>query len=237
MANIRRLTAILAKAPIAGRVKTRLMADYPYPDRIADLAGAFLTDTDAVVSHPSVTVRPPTEVILCHDGDPTVFPDALRRRRAIPQRGNSLGDRIVSLCADVFADGAEQLSIVGSDCPHLPTAFLTEAFGRLSAGAEAVFGPTDDGGYYLVALSRPLPVLFEKIPWSTSDVLRTTLETAEREGIRTALLPGWYDIDTGDDLRRLRTDLRRGVAFAPATAAVLESVFGSFPWQIEKKGT
>ena len=121
-----------------------------------------------------------------------------------------------------FDRGYKAVCVIGSDAPHLPAAFLLEAWGRLQRGADAVLGPADDGGYYLVALPRAAPALFRDIPWSGAAVLEVTLARAAEERLSVSLLPPWYDVDTPDDLLRLREDLRRGVAYAPATAELLE---------------
>jgi len=70
----------------------------------------------------------------------------------------------------------------------------------MSNGVDAVFGPCDDGGYYLVAMRRPQPDLFQHIPWSTEAVLATTLERANAIGLKAELLPRWNDLDTFEDL-------------------------------------
>ncbi|HEX7124231.1 MAG TPA: DUF2064 domain-containing protein, partial [Thermodesulfobacteriota bacterium] len=89
-------------------------------------------------------------------------------------------------------------------------------------GADLVLGPADDGGYYLIGLRSPQPSLFEGIPWSTGAVLAETRRRAEASGLRTALLPAWFDLDTAADLERLRRSLggdegRRTGAFLART--------------------
>jgi glycosyltransferase A (GT-A) superfamily protein (DUF2064 family) len=122
--------------------------------------------------------------------------------------------------------------VVGSDAPHLPAAFLLEALGRLALApgaspksvADVVLGPTDDGGYYLVALRAPAPGLFTNVPWSGPDVFSVTQMRARTAGLTVALLPPWYDVDVLADLRRLQTDLARGVVHAPATHALIANL-------------
>jgi rSAM/selenodomain-associated transferase 1 len=209
---------IAAKAPRAGAVKTRLAgAEFP-PERAAELAAAFLRDTVATARHPSVRA----DVLLALDGDEADLPPDLRTLPILRQRGNDLGERLVGIFGDRFGEGRTAVCVVGSDAPHLPAAFLAEAFGRLRrADTDVVLGPADDGGYYLVGLKEPRPALFAQIPWSTAGVLEATRERARADGLRVALLPPWYDIDTLDDLARLRRDLARGTAVAPETDAAL----------------
>jgi glycosyltransferase A (GT-A) superfamily protein (DUF2064 family) len=88
-----------------------------------------------------------------------------------------------------------------------------------------VLGPADDGGYYLVALrGAPAPGLFTNVPWSGPDVFSVTQTRARTAGLTVALLPPWYDVDVLADLRRLQTDLARGVVHAPATHALIANL-------------
>jgi hypothetical protein len=216
----KRTVAVAAKTPQPGSVKTRLCPPLT-PDQAAGLAGAFLRDTLATAAGlpPKLGAR----TILAYHGDAP--PDNLSDISTTPQRGNGLGERLVNIFGDAFAADDGAVCVIGSDTPHLPAAFLVEAFGRL-AHADAVFGPSEDGGYYLVALKRSAPALFrdDVIPWSGPDVLRATLDAARADRLTTALLPPWYDIDTIDDLSRLRAGLRRGVADAPETALFLRTI-------------
>ena len=216
----KRIVIVAAKAPRAGSVKTRLCPPLGAEDA-ARLAGAFLLDTWTTASAAFLDA----DLTLALDGDSADLPAEIRgATRIVAQSGNSLGARLVNMMETAFGAGYPSVCVIGSDAPHLPAPFLLEAFGRLEGGAGAVLGPSDDGGYYLIGLSRPAPALFENIPWSTDAVREVTLVRAAEAGLAASLLPPWYDIDTVDDLRRLRGDLRRGIARAPATAAALEGL-------------
>jgi hypothetical protein len=206
-------------------VKTRLTAGGVFsPEDAALLAAAALIDTLDACRHPCVGA----EVRIALDGDPAELPAGLSRQTptpTFPQKGGSLGDRLTALFAGCFEEAPDRpVCVVGGDTPHLPPALLAEAFGRLAApvGVDAVLGPSEDGGYYLVGLKSPRPELFRDIPWSTEAVLSETLTRAADSRIAAALLPRWYDIDTPGDVARLRTDLARGTAFAPNTRAALD---------------
>ena len=99
------------------------------------------------------------------------------------------------------------------------SAYLDRARAALRS-VDLVFGPSDDGGYYLVGQRCLEPGLFRDIPWGTADVLAATL--ARLDPGRVALLPSWYDVDRPDDLERLRRELDAGAA-CPRTRAVLRS--------------
>ena len=110
--------------------------------------------------------------------------------------------------------------ILGTDSPHLPLAVLHQALNALNI-YDVVLGPAEDGGYYLIGLSKPCPALFEGIAWSTDQVLAQTLACAQSQALTAHLLPSWYDIDTVADLRRLMSD---PCADCPATRVVLDEL-------------
>ena len=134
--------------------------------------------------------------------------------RRLPQAGADLGERMHQALAALFAQGYRRVVLIGSDLPHLPAQTVSLGFESLRQGAEAVLGPSADGGYYLIGLTRPQPQLFD-LPMSTPDVLRQTLECVERLNLRLALLPENFDIDTAADLEKLRAFLEASPA-APA---------------------
>ena len=138
------------------------------------------------------------------------------------QADGDLGARLYHGLASA-AESFEVVAAVGSDHPELALETVEEAFRRLEAGADAVFGPAADGGYYLVGLGRHAVrrELFEGIPWSTSRVLRATLRRCRRLGLEVSLLPPGHDVDVEDDLRRLAARLADREGECPRTRALL----------------
>ena len=121
--------------------------------------------------------------------------------RLFAQRGRGLGERLQNIFADTLANGYQAVTVIDSDSPDLPKSTVRESFRLLLSGrADAVFGPSFDGGYYLVGLRRPQPELFENISWSTATVLEATLAKARAIGLKTELLAWWNDLDTCADL-------------------------------------
>jgi len=212
---------IVAKAPVVGQVKTRLCPPLSAAEA-TELFRCFLVDTVArACTVPGVQV-----CLACTPADSeglfrTLLPFPVRYLR---QRGASLGERLANIFTDLLQEGFAQVVIMDSDSPTLPTAYLQEAFTLLGDPKhDAVFGPCDDGGYYLVGARAVHHELFENIPWSTPSVLTETLAQARVYGLCIALLPSWYDVDNGADLHKLAAELGQldGNTGVPRTQAFL----------------
>jgi rSAM/selenodomain-associated transferase 1 len=117
------------------------------------------------------------------------------------QAGSDLGARLAHVFADLLGGPDDRAVAIGVDCPELELGIIREAYEALQA-CDVVLGPASDGGYYLIALRRKAPLLFEGVDWGTGRVLEQTLERARRAGLETALLGGLSDLDTPDDLVR-----------------------------------
>ncbi len=198
--------AIFAKAPIAGQVKTRLCPPLTHT-QAAELFRCFLLDTvERMCSLETVQVF---LAIMPADSEPLFREMVPFPVRYLPQRGDSLGEREINMLADMLDAGFSRVVIIGSDIPTLPVAHIHEAFTRLEDPAcDAVFGPSTDGGYYLVGAREVHRRLFENIAWSTPQVLEQTLEQARLHQLAVELVPSWYDVDTVEDLQRLLVDTR-----------------------------
>lgn len=198
------------KAPVPGRCKTRLtpplsaeQAAALYQAFCADvLASTRLAGADAWIAYDP------------HDAYPT--PAWAADLPSFPQRGGDLGERLVHAFETLFAKGYHRVVGIGTDAPAVPAQRFQEAFRALEA-CDAVYGPADDGGYYLVGLRSLNRALFSGIPWSTENVLAETRRALAREGLSAAFLQAHYDVDSAGDLRRLiaEKDLTR---LCPQTA-------------------
>jgi len=198
--------AIFAKAPIAGQVKTRLCPPLTHK-QAAELFRCFLLDTvDRMCSLETVQVF---LAITPADSEPLFRHMIPFPVRYLPQRGDSLGEREINMLADMLEAGFSRAVIIGSDIPTLPVAHIQEAFTRLEdPECDAVFGPSTDGGYYLVGVREVHRPLFENVAWSTPQVLEQTLEQAWLHQLAVELVPSWYDVDTVEDLQQLVIDVR-----------------------------
>jgi uncharacterized protein len=197
----KKILLIFAKQPEAGSVKTRLCPPFT-PDEAARVYEAMLYDVLE-----STADLPDIERWLCYGPSPTAaayFHRVAPRLYQLPQQGTDLGERLINAIETAFSRGAYQVAVIGTDAPDLPSAVIDQAFSLLSAGtADAVFGPTTDGGYYLLGMTRLWKELLTDIPWSTDAVLQVSLERAKTAAIRTVLLGTWHDLDTAEDLEQL----------------------------------
>jgi rSAM/selenodomain-associated transferase 1 len=116
-----------------------------------------------------------------------------------PQVRGDLGARLQAAFASAFAAGWDHAAVIGSDCVEITPAIFSEAWDA----EDAAIGPTEDGGYYLLALRREQPALFENIRWSTSETLADTLAQAKAASIRMHQLPTLNDVDTESDWMRV----------------------------------
>ena len=196
---------VFARRPAAGRVKTRLTPPLP-PDEAACVYEACLRDVIALAA------RQRAQVEIWYDDEPSAaayFANELPHLGAIAQAGDSLGAKMKDAFERSFADNAERVIIIGTDSPTLPETFLNTAFDDLHE-SDAVIGPSLDGGYYLIGLRTSAwpkaRKLFDHVRWSEPDVFRTTIERIELIGLSSRVQPGWYDIDTVDDLRQALRD-------------------------------
>ena len=192
------LLVVVAKAPVAGEVKTRLIPHLT-AEEAADLYRCFLQDRLMTLD----TLRG-VELAIAFtpaDAGDMFVPFCRNGTGLFCQKGRDLGERLNNIFIEKLAGGYDAVSIIDSDTPDLPRWSIQESFKRLlSNQTDVVFGPCHDGGYYLVGMRQPHPELFDDIPWSTERVLSNTLEKAEKGGVKTDLLPWWNDLDTFEDL-------------------------------------
>jgi rSAM/selenodomain-associated transferase 1 len=222
----RELLVVVAKEPVPGQVKTRLFPQLSPPEA-AVLYRNFLGDTLAEMG-----TIPGIDAAIAFtpaEAEKTFLPLAGGLFGLFPQWGTDLGERLCNIFAEKFREGYEAVSIINSDSPDLPKRMVQDSFRLLGSGrAEVVFGPCDDGGYYLVGMKKVFPELFTDIPWSTDRVLSLSLKKAEKRGIRVKLLPPWKDIDTYEELvafyRKYKGSSRNGPWAGEKTFSILSSL-------------
>jgi len=150
----------------------------------------------------------------------------------LPQSGDDLGARMAHAFDTTFRRGARRAAIVGSDVPWVSRELVREALLSLD-DHEVVVGPARDGGYYLLALDRPRPGLFEGIAWGTPSVLPATAQRAGMLGLRLSVLEPLSDIDTLEDVRREWRSLRPLLAPHPGLVEAIEGAMAAHPARAE----
>lgn len=207
------LICVFAKPPAPGKVKTRLAARFGDATAAA-LARAFFADTWTLA-----TSFAWAEAILATT-DATWAEVELSGHADIWLQGEGdLGQRMERI-ARAALDQAEFVILIGADSPGLPPRLLEQARSVLTQ-ADAVLGPSDDGGFYLLGLRRCLEGLLRELPWSAPTTFAATRARLEACGLSTCTIDGWFDVDLPEDLARLRTHLDKGLVRAPHTESVL----------------
>lgn len=195
---------VFAKAPVAGRVKTRLVPRFGRNGSLAIYQRLLARTLELALS-----VGVPVELWCApHAAHPAFW---RYRRRGVVLRVQPPGDlgRRMRLALQDALRSAEAALLIGTDCASLSPEQLREALQRLQAGADLVLGPAEDGGYVLVGARRRVPVLpFQAMPWGTGAVLRRTRQRARRLGLALAELAAGYDVDRPADVKRLRQSWR-----------------------------
>jgi rSAM/selenodomain-associated transferase 1 len=200
---------VLAKAPVPGRVKTRLCPPCT-PRQAAGIAAAALADTLDAVTAATAGAR-----VLVVDGDHPAPPGWT----TVAQRGGPLGERIAGAFADTHAAGLPTV-LIGMDTPQVTAAHLDAAALLLGAG-DAVLGPADDGGWWALGLHDPGDAtVLRGIETSTADTGRQTLAALRRRGLRVGLLDRLRDVDTVADARAVAALCPPESRFVRAVAAV-----------------
>uniref|UniRef100_A0A7C4AGN8 Glycosyltransferase n=1 Tax=Fundidesulfovibrio putealis TaxID=270496 RepID=A0A7C4AGN8_9BACT len=194
---------LMLRAPVPGRVKTRLAAAVG-EERAAALYRAFVEDELAALAGCGA------DVVLCLDADTPEEIEAVRHwlgreRPLIPQARGGLGQRMAEALRWAYGKGYAAAAVLGSDLPGLDAATarqLAQACGE----REAVIGPAPDGGYWALGFRADClrEEVFTDMPWSTPELYALTMKRLE--GLDIAVLPQVRDVDTLEDLRALASE-------------------------------
>jgi glycosyltransferase A (GT-A) superfamily protein (DUF2064 family) len=196
---------VIAKAPVPGRVKTRL-TPFHTPEEAAALAEAALRDTlDAVLATPA------RRRVLVLDGEPGPWLPA--GIDVVPQCAGGLDERL----ADAFGLCEGPALLIGMDTPQVTPGLLASGL-ELGPG-EAAFGPADDGGFWALGLAEPDGRLVRGVPMSSPDTGAAQRSRLVGAGLAVRELPRLRDVDTPDDVRRVAA-VAPGTRFAAALAAM-----------------
>ena len=205
------ILCIFAKPPVPGKVKTRLIPAVNSA-QAAQLAAAFLEDVvDTCRQIPS------TQTIIATDGDwaKNLAPPADVERW---QQGcGDLGNRMQRILEKAL-ESAPLAIAIGADVPIISEEIILDAIEKLDQ-TDAVIGPSEDGGYYLLGLSKSQPGLLENLPWSQPHTRSATLDRLKNQKFSVSQTQMLFDIDTPADLKRL--EKHHG---CPATHGILREI-------------
>lgn len=200
---------LMAKAPVAGRAKTRLCPPCT-PEQAAEIAAAALLDTVRIVGAAPAVRR--TLVIAGSYPTPSGW-------SATPQRGDTFADRLANAYADTAVDGIPSL-LVGMDTPQI-TAALLATVGNALERADAVLAPARDGGWWALALRDPAYArVLRDVPMSTAETGVRTAAALRAAGLTVTGAPDLRDVDTAADAREVAIEAPDG-RFAAAVRRYL----------------
>lgn len=190
--SISKALIIFIKNPEKGKVKTRLAKTEGEDFALRTyLALQQKTKEVALKINTQAFLFYSNEINTTDDWDNTQFKKLL-------QQGETLGDKMNSAFEEVLSV-SEKVVIIGSDCYDISEEIIETAFSKLEE-YDVVFGPANDGGYYLLGMSKLHTELFEGVKWSTETVLKDSIKNLK--GKTYFLLQELVDIDTIDDLKQ-----------------------------------
>lgn len=234
---------VFGKVPVIGDVKTRLTTQIT-PEEATHLYKAFIEDALEQYARLSMDVRlyltgRTAEVSAQSGGLPADERSRAAGRLALDlpagvavfeQRGDDLGTRMQRAFAETFASGYDRVVIVGTDHPTLPPIIIEDSFDALDDAESVVIGPAEDGGYYLLGMTRARPELFRGLNYSHDNVFNETLRRIQAASARATVLRPWYDVDRPEDLPKLLGDLEASGDLAPRTRGVLRDLAKKYHW-------
>jgi len=187
------LIIVFAKNNILGTVKTRLAAT------IGDQMALEVYNELLRITENSTKEIPNTEVHIYFSN--SINLEIWPKSKKFLQKGADLGERMQQAFTASFDQGYQKVIGIGSDLPDISKEIIVEAFKRLTQN-DAVFGPSMDGGYYLLGMTQMIPEIFENKPWSTEELLDLTLNELLQKKTSTSLLQTLNDIDTISDFEK-----------------------------------
>jgi len=184
------LLIIFVKNIMLGKVKTRL-AKTVGDEHAFTIYKALVKVTEDATSSLSQDIRIYFSDAIVEEKWPNNFKTV--------QKGSDLGERMSNAFQDGFNDGYTEIVLIGSDLPNITKTVINKGF-MLLKQSSVVFGPAEDGGYYLVGMSKLQNCIFEDKAWSTSNLLDETLLELKQKKIKVSLIETLNDIDTFEDL-------------------------------------
>lgn len=192
---------LMSRVPVAGKTKTRLIGPLT-AQRAAQLHQCFLHDLSLMLSAANSELS--LFVSYGDEGNPALLMEIFPERFSFfTQSGNTLGERMQNAFEYVFAKGYDKIVLIGADVPLLNLNDIEQALQTLD-NKQLVYGPTEDGGYYLIAMRRLIQQAFDPaIAWGSNVTLTQSMENLQKEA-EIGLIRQLFDIDLIEDLARLQ---------------------------------
>lgn len=188
---------IFAKYPEPGKVKSRIASELG-AERAAEIysriAKAVIEKVSTSDTHRTIIFYDPPE----RENEIKLWL-GINKHSYERQPGSTIGEKMSNSFRDVFSRGAEKAVLIGTDIPEITAGTVNAAFGLLDE-TDVVLGPAEDGGYYLMGLRNPEPLLFRDIEWSTNLVLSQTIDRIKERKLSYNLLQTLKDVDTAGDI-------------------------------------
>ena len=207
----KRLIQVFFKAPIEGKVKTRLIPKVGLPNSVIIHQRLCEQVIQCVAGYAEQSEDIAVQFWVDLDISHTFVQDNAARYGVdvFQQKGSDLGERMqFAMTSGLMA--ADQVVIVGGDCFSLCERYLAQAFEVLE-NKDVVFGPADDGGYILIGSHGLEKVFFTDVQWGESTVLASSIDCAHQSGKSYGLLEERWDIDTWEDIQRNAPQLLEGL--------------------------
>jgi len=183
---------VMCKAPVEGKVKTRLMIEYS-----AQEAMQWHQAMATTVIQRAQRLFP--NMVLAVDDESHPFFTRFDAPLCLQGKGG-LGERMIRVMQQVCQQG-DAVMFLGTDSPHMLDQRLKQAVQALQTH-DVVWGAVEDGGYDLIAMRQPYPELFKGMDWGTEKVLAQSIKKASALGLSYHLLDVSFDVDTPDMLKR-----------------------------------
>ncbi len=210
---------IFAKHPVPGKAKTR-MSPALSPEEAAELSHCFIRDTLRAARK----VRDADCYLFYTPQNAGTFFRKIAPKEwiLIPQEGENLTARCLHSVREAFNRGHSGVVQIGTDTPQIRPEDIERGFDLLLE-YDMGFGPTNDGGYYLLSLARPETGIYDGVIMGSDTVFKKMMENARRLRLQVKILPEWIDADTHEDLVALA---RRNEVFrlGPHTRAFLKNM-------------
>lgn len=199
---MKRAIIIMTKVPFAAAVKTRLQNALPAAQR-GEFAECLLADA----IHKAEIFESDLIIAYSPDGKDDYFKRFSAKNLTLTaQTGDDLGARMFHAFEFAFARNSDAVVMIGTDSPTFPIDYIEQAFEFMELETEAVLGRTEDGGFYLIGLRRLDARLFEAVAWSSPKTFEQVYRNLRRLDWHLREVPSWYDIDTPDDLEKLKKE-------------------------------